>query len=290
LPRLVPKPTLFPVFQSGWESPVKDYVKLFRCIERSEFYFAERFTKSSAWVDLLLMARWKKGTAVIRGIVVNLERGELAQSIQSLSKRWKWNERTTKRFLKLLQTRQMIHTRITNLTTVISILNYDKYQKDTDQSTYQSTYQNTDQNFGNTSKIKPSSTPKKDNKEKKDNINTNTGEIFPTEEQKSVEQEKTIKQIELPEFIEKEIWDDFVDMRKNIKKPITERGKKAAINKLIRFHEKGENVNEIIEESIIYNWQGLFSLKGKGIVDRDNVRKERTMSVLQEVLREGKNE
>lgn len=119
------------------------WIRLHRKIVESELYFTERFTKTQAWIDLLLLANHKPRTIFIRGVEVQLNSGELAYSMQTLSKRWEWNERTVKQFLNWLENRQMIQTRISNVTTIISIVKYTNYQQSTDQSADQNTEQST---------------------------------------------------------------------------------------------------------------------------------------------------
>jgi len=109
------------------------YIKLHRQIKENEFWLSERFTKAQAWIDLLLAATYKTRTVFIRGIEINLNPGELCYSKLTLSKRWKWNERTVNKYLNMLENRQMIQTRITNVTTVISILKWNEYQLNTEQ-------------------------------------------------------------------------------------------------------------------------------------------------------------
>lgn len=113
------------------------FIKLHRQITENEFYFSERFTKLQAWVDLLLLATYKHRTIFIRGIELKLNPGDICYSQLSLSKRWKWNERTVNKFLTALQNREMIQTRITNVTTIISILKWNEYQFTTEQTTEQ---------------------------------------------------------------------------------------------------------------------------------------------------------
>jgi phage replication O-like protein O len=68
----------------------------------------------------------------------------------------------------------------------------------------------------------------------------------------------------LPDWVNKEVWNQFVEMRKKIpKSPLTEYGKKLLIAELERFKNEGEDTNRIIENSIRNSWKGLFSLKGK---------------------------
>jgi len=117
------------------------YIKLHRQITENELWHSERFTKSQAWIDLLLLATFKPRTVFIRGIEINLNPGDLCYSQLTLSKRWKWNERTVNKYLSMLENRQMIQTRITNVTTVISILKWNEYQLNTEQTTDQNTEQ-----------------------------------------------------------------------------------------------------------------------------------------------------
>lgn len=129
--------------EQGW-------IKLYRKSFDNALYFAERFNKFQAWVDLLLLANPKPNKIFIRGIDVDIKRGQLAYSKKSLAKRWKWNERTVTKFLDLLQDMDMVHTKTSNVTTLISITNYDLYQGFTNHNTEQpQTKAQTDKNEKN---------------------------------------------------------------------------------------------------------------------------------------------
>jgi hypothetical protein len=67
----------------------------------------------------------------------------------------------------------------------------------------------------------------------------------------------------LPEWINRNIFDAFVEMRKKIKKPLTDHAIKLAIVKLEKLRAGGENPNEILNEAILRTWTGLWSLKDK---------------------------
>lgn len=55
---------------------------------------------------------------------------------------------------------------------------------------------------------------------------------------------------------------DYMDMRKQIKKPMTERAINLAMNKLQKLSQGDNEVAiQILEQSIFRNWIGLFSLK-----------------------------
>lgn len=68
-------------------------------------------------------------------------------------------------------------------------------------------------------------------------------------------------------------FDDFVEMRKKIKKPMTEKAKELAVKKLVGLARMPDMdvvdtdmAISILEQSIMNCWQGLFPLKGLGNV------------------------
>ena len=78
----------------------KGYILLHRSIEDNLFYFSEKFTKSQAWIDLILIANYKDGFVDKRGNLVEVKRGYVGYSKLALSKRWKWSEKKVNKFLK----------------------------------------------------------------------------------------------------------------------------------------------------------------------------------------------
>ena len=66
---------------------------------------------------------------------------------------------------------------------------------------------------------------------------------------------------DLPEWVNREDWIGFCDMRKSIKKPLSERACKIALAKLEGFKTQGENISEVLKQSVFHNWQGLFKVK-----------------------------
>lgn len=67
----------------------------------------------------------------------------------------------------------------------------------------------------------------------------------------------------IPNFIEQENWNDFVAMRKEIKKPLTETSSKRTINALIKFDANGFDANESLDYSIANNYPGVFERNRK---------------------------
>ncbi len=98
----------------------------------SDMWKGERFTRGQAWVDLIGLASHEEKTFWIRGIEVKVARGQLAWSKKKLMKRWGWSKGKVTRFLNLLKMKHQINTQPAHqkcdVTTLISITNYDRYQ------------------------------------------------------------------------------------------------------------------------------------------------------------------
>ena len=58
---------------------------------------------------------------------------------------------------------------------------------------------------------------------------------------------------------------DFIKMRSTIKKPLTDRALKGILNKLDNFTNNDLDKVEILENSIMNCWQGVFELKNKKV-------------------------
>ena len=61
---------------------------------------------------------------------------------------------------------------------------------------------------------------------------------------------------------------DFIKMRSTIKKPLTDRALKGILNKLDAFAVNDLDKVEILENSIMNCWQGVFELKNKKVPTR----------------------
>ena len=59
-------------------------------------------------------------------------------------------------------------------------------------------------------------------------------------------------------------WKDFKEMRKKIKKPMTIRGEELILEKLNKLAPSDLIQIEILNQSIMNSWQGVFPLKGPG--------------------------
>lgn len=120
------------------------WIKIFRQLADKELWLAEPFTRGQAWVDLILLANHKESEYRIRGVAITVKRGQVAWSEDGLAKRWKWSRGKVRRFLKEMEKKeQQIVQQKNNIITLLSIVNYDKFQRN-EQETVQQTVQQTD--------------------------------------------------------------------------------------------------------------------------------------------------
>lgn len=113
------------------------WVKIHRQMKDSDFWLSEKFTKPQAWVDLIMLANHKPKLLVIRGIEIQVNRGQCAYSELSLTKRWKWSRNKIRRFFGILSRSGKIEQQKTNVTSLITILKYEEYQNTEHQKVHQ---------------------------------------------------------------------------------------------------------------------------------------------------------
>lgn len=80
------------------------------------------------WIDLLFMAAWERKRQLVGKQLVILQRGQLIASLSFLCKRWKRSRTMVEPFLNLLVGEGMIGKDISRNISIITILNYEKYQ------------------------------------------------------------------------------------------------------------------------------------------------------------------
>lgn len=108
------------------------FIKLYRTIQENDLWLSEPFTKSQAWIDLLMLANRKDGLIHIKnGEMITIHRGECAWSMERLAARWKWSRTKVKGYFEYLKKTKMIHQKNIPKTTIINILNYERYQENT---------------------------------------------------------------------------------------------------------------------------------------------------------------
>jgi len=65
----------------------------------------------------------------------------------------------------------------------------------------------------------------------------------------------------LPDWINNNTWNDFLEVRKNLKATPTLKAKQLLVKDLENYKAAGDDPNEVINQSIKNSWKGLFPLK-----------------------------
>lgn len=116
---------------------MEGWIKLHRKLLENPLWTSEPFTRGQAWVDLLVLANHKDSFFYKRGNKIDVKRGQLARSVVELSDRWKWSRSKVNNFLKQLEKEQQVIQQKSNVTQLVTIINYDCYQEKEQQTVQQ---------------------------------------------------------------------------------------------------------------------------------------------------------
>lgn len=78
---------------------------------------------------------------------------------------------------------------------------------------------------------------------------------------KNKQQEIGASAFVLPDWIKPETWQAYEEMRKKIRKPMTERARDLIIKKLLEMKQAGQDANAVLEQSVMSSWTGIFPIK-----------------------------
>jgi hypothetical protein len=87
----------------------------------------------------------------------------------------------------------------------------------------------------------------------------------PTAKNRIEEEEKKKgreEDIHIPDWISTDAWNGFVEHRKKIKAPLTDRAISLTINKLEGFKKSGQDPSAILNQSVEMGWKGIFPIGG----------------------------
>jgi hypothetical protein len=65
----------------------------------------------------------------------------------------------------------------------------------------------------------------------------------------------------LPTWLPLEPWNEFLKMRRRVKKPATEYAQKLLISDLEKLRASGQDPGKVLDQSIQHSWQGIFPLR-----------------------------
>jgi uncharacterized protein YdaU (DUF1376 family) len=76
-----------------------------------------------------------------------------------------------------------------------------------------------------------------------------------------IKERKPVVPTELPDWLNKTDWNDFVEMRKKLKKPMTDRAVNLMISKLETMKNKGIDTSAVLQKSIVSDWIDVYEPK-----------------------------
>ncbi len=106
----------------------KGWILLYRSIRESWVWKSKPFDPARAWIDLILDANHDEGKFYKDGNLITVQRGQTWTSYRVLSERWGWSKDKVARFLDALERDSMIRTNATPFGTLLTIVNYSKFQ------------------------------------------------------------------------------------------------------------------------------------------------------------------
>lgn len=114
--------------EGGW-------IKLHRQLTNHWLYNEKRkFSKLEAWLDILFTVNFTASKTMIKGKLIEVNRGESILSLDSWANRWNWDKSAVRRFFDLLQKQHMIVIKNETVTTRLIVCKYDSYQSEDSKS------------------------------------------------------------------------------------------------------------------------------------------------------------
>lgn len=194
----------------------------------------------AVWMYLLLNATHAEYPALFKGKKIMLQPGQLITGRKSIARTLEVSESKVTRILNMFEIEQQIEQQTSNKNRLITVVNWDKYQL---------CDQQTEQQVNN-------------------NRTTTEQQLNTNKKNKNVKNEKNVINTysDIPELNQAIL--EFVKFRKGIKKPMTDNAVKLMIGKLNKMTSNVNEQIEIINQSILNGWTGLYPLK------KETTRKE----------------
>lgn len=211
------------------------WIKLHRKILDSTIFDNADLLK--VWIWCLLKATHEDYTQLVGLQVVELTKGQFITGRFKGAEELKLNPSTFYKYLKVLEKLNMIDLNSNNKMTIVTIVNWGKYQLDENETCQQN-------NNNVTTKEQQSNTNKniKNNK----NINNNIYSVFDSYSENS----------DLRQALR-----DYSQMRNKIKAPLTERAVTLLLNKLDALASTDDLKIKLLEQAIMSNWKSVYPLK-----------------------------
>jgi len=217
---------------------MEGWIKIDRNIRNHWIWSNAEYFK--AWVAIIMFVNHEPKKVLIHGELFECDRGQSLMSLQNWVKVFgkNWTIQKVRTFFTLLENDAMICTKGMRKTTCLTVCNYDSYQE----LQQTNNRQTTDKQQANNTQI----TTNKNDKNYKNEKNNNADAWILKVDDKF-----------------KDTVSMYLDYRKGRKESYkTEKSFMLMVNKLIQM--SGNNpiiAKQIVEQSMINNWAGLFELK-----------------------------
>lgn len=212
------------------------WIKLHRKITDSAVFDNPKLLK--LWIWCLCKASHKGYESMVGNQIVVLQEGQFIFGRKKAASELKISASMVYEYIKILEKLGMVNIKSNNKFSVITIEKWAFYQCDYDEDQQQNRQQSNNK------------------------ATTNRQQIGTNKNVKKVKNEKECKEIiysDSPELNEAIL--SFIDYRKSIKKPMTDRAVTLLIGKLKKMSNSIPEQIEILNQSIVNGWQGIFPLK-----------------------------
>jgi hypothetical protein len=195
------------------------------------------------WTWCLLKATHRERDEMIGYQKVKLLPGQFVFGRKASAQSTGLSERNIRTCISILKQHQKLTIKSTNKFSIITLLNWDTYNSDEIETT-----------------TKP--TTKRPASDHQTTTNKNVEECRRMEKNKP-KGPSLKKTIEYPNWLNKKLWKDYKDHRRQLKPRMTQRAEELAIIKLKKLIDAGDRQEDIINQSIEQGWKGLFQIKDK---------------------------
>jgi len=218
------------------------FIKIHRKILEWEWYSDTNAFR--LFMHLLLSANYEDKK--FQGL--DIKRGQLVVGRIELAKSTNLSEQQIRTALNRLKSTNEITIKTTNQFSIIELVNYNLYQDNKKENNQQDN--------------QPINNPITNEQPTDNQRITTTKEVKKIKKLRSKEN-KEGEIFELPEFVDTETWNDFVEYRKELKAELTTRAIKLIIKDLVKFeNNKQGNANTALENTIKSGkWTGVFEPK-----------------------------
>lgn len=218
------------------------WIKLHRKIIDSAVFDNPKILK--LWIWCLCKASHKGYESMVGNQIVVLQEGQFIFGRKKASSELKIKESMVYQYIKILEKLGMVNIKSNNKFSIITIEKWAFYQCDYDEDQQQNNNKST-------------------TNRQQSNTNKNV---------KKVKNEKECKEIiysDVPDLNEAIIA--FIDYRKSMKKPMSDRAITLLLGKLNKMSNSVQEQIDILNQSILNGWQGIFPLKNDSGTGRKEI-------------------